>query len=185
MCLQDPAEPLNDLGRIAYRIKDIRCTFRSFHNKLDAWLETGQMSHDRTSILEVMLGNSLVAFKARRERFTQWAENESGKADMTYYRNIAAAARRGGLKGQVDSKLEGIAGAMGGTRPEDMQPNKSIPELAEDAIPPPAPASSKPADDFVANYDRLGGRLLRGEHLDLPGVDADEEVKAATENSNP
>jgi len=46
LCLQDPADSYNDLGKKSFAIKDIQATFKSLHEYLDGVLKPGAEEKD-------------------------------------------------------------------------------------------------------------------------------------------
>lgn len=69
LCLQDPADPSNDLGARAHRIMDIRMTFRTLSRKLKDWLNNeGEVDAKGADPLQPFLGHILGHIQSKRRR---------------------------------------------------------------------------------------------------------------------
>lgn len=173
MCLQDPADPKNDLGRGVYRIKDIKATFRSFKDKYVEWIVSGDIKRGHTSLLQGMLGNSMLNFRTRRERFLEWADTKSGKTEIAHFRSVSNSV----FKVLTDQKNEtatqqetlgnpNLTNAMEGfSLSNAMQASSSAHTTTTKA------SSFKPEDDFMEDYVRLsGGHVTQNikDDTDLP-----------------
>jgi non-canonical poly(A) RNA polymerase PAPD5/7 len=65
LCLQDPADPLNDLGRKGYGFKHIQATMGHLLKKLRKY--TAHENHGTTSILAPLVGSCFKTYSKRRE----------------------------------------------------------------------------------------------------------------------
>ena len=65
LCLQDPADPLNDLGRKTFGIKHIFETIRQL--RIDLMARMADPPKAGESLLEMIVGPSYVMFKGRRK----------------------------------------------------------------------------------------------------------------------
>lgn len=65
LCLQDPADPLNDLGRKTFGIKHIFETIRQL--RIDLMARMADPPKAGESLLEMMVGPSYAMLKGRRK----------------------------------------------------------------------------------------------------------------------
>jgi hypothetical protein len=70
LCLRDPADETNDLGRKGACIKHVQKTFKHIAWKLDAQLRTGKTAFAH-SFLQTMVGDTYMLNFARRQRLEQ------------------------------------------------------------------------------------------------------------------
>jgi non-canonical poly(A) RNA polymerase PAPD5/7 len=66
LCLQDPADPLNDLGRKAYGWKHIQATFKTLRGSIDQQMANSRLEGWKGSIIAKAVGPCFEAYKARR-----------------------------------------------------------------------------------------------------------------------
>lgn len=55
LCLQDPADPFNDVGKKSFAIKDVQTTLQFLHADMSARLEGETLRKDQPKRLEPML----------------------------------------------------------------------------------------------------------------------------------
>ena len=70
LCLQDPADATNDLGRKGFSIKHVQATFRAIEKELKKNIQDNQ----KTSLLAPLVGCSYALFKDRREKLEDYGE---------------------------------------------------------------------------------------------------------------
>jgi len=82
LCLQDPANPLNDLGAKAFAIKHIQAVFRRAKSNLEKQIQAFEASPPsrarkdrwrRMALLDTLVGGDYLWFKLRREEVARWA----------------------------------------------------------------------------------------------------------------
>jgi non-canonical poly(A) RNA polymerase PAPD5/7 len=86
LCLRDPADETNDLGRKALSIKHVQATFR----KLSYDLTRDTKTNTRTSLLEKLVGPSYMLNKARRGKLRQHGNHLSKRLNV----DLAVKAKR-------------------------------------------------------------------------------------------
>lgn len=78
LCLQDPADATNDLGKKGFGIKHIQATFQAIEKELRKNIQDNQ----KTSLLAPLVGCSYALFKDRREKLEDYGEiNRHSDAD--------------------------------------------------------------------------------------------------------
>lgn len=73
LCLQDPADPLNDLGRKGFGIKHIKETIRALELTTRKRVE----SNEAGSILAPLVGGSYALYQARRVKLEEYGHEIS------------------------------------------------------------------------------------------------------------
>jgi non-canonical poly(A) RNA polymerase PAPD5/7 len=66
LCLQDPADPLNDLGRKGYGWKHIQATFKTVRGSINQQMANSNREGWKGSIIAKAVGPCFEAYKARR-----------------------------------------------------------------------------------------------------------------------
>ncbi|OCK84489.1 hypothetical protein K432DRAFT_345033 [Lepidopterella palustris CBS 459.81] len=74
LCLQDPAEATNDLGKKGFGIKHIQKTFMTLEKELRKDLQ----ENTRASLLAPLVGSSYVLFKNRRKKMEEYGSSNEG-----------------------------------------------------------------------------------------------------------
>lgn len=131
-----------------------------------------------------MLGHSLQTFRNRREQFLAWVDTKAGKSNIAYNRGIAQGAARGTLKGREDDVVAKPQ-VLEDQDPQDPSTARQRGQ-SEDANTE-SLSTGTPVEEFVANYERLGGKLITKNIADdvnephtLVSTDSDEEVAIDT-----
>lgn len=96
LCMQDPANPLNDLGCKAYNIKHVQALFRDARTKL--WTLFQKFDHlppsmDKwapSAILDPLVGADYRWFQSRRVRIARWGRLCSPNAHVPMLRRVAS-----------------------------------------------------------------------------------------------
>ncbi|KAI9881174.1 MAG: hypothetical protein M1830_007152 [Pleopsidium flavum] len=92
LCLQDPANPLNDLGAKAYAIKHIKAVFRTAKKMLEDRIQVFDASPPsrakndrwrRMALLDLLVGGDYRWFRLRREGVARWAQRPSQGEEST------------------------------------------------------------------------------------------------------
>ena len=90
LCLQDPEDPDNDLGRNAWRILDIQRTFQQLSKHIKGWLgDFGPIAHKGLTPLEFLLGTTLDVVRDRRDAFRLWSFSAKGRYEVKMINNLA------------------------------------------------------------------------------------------------
>ena len=77
LCLQDPADHVNDLGKGCLRIMDIRATFGGLHRSLEKWLDHEAERQKRPDPLGSFWHKMLILTKGRRQKLNHWMESRA------------------------------------------------------------------------------------------------------------
>jgi non-canonical poly(A) RNA polymerase PAPD5/7 len=86
LCLRDPADETNDLGRKALSIKHVQATFRKLSYDLDRDIKI----NTRASLLDKLVGPAYLLNKERRAKLRQHGNNLSEQMKTS----LAAKAKR-------------------------------------------------------------------------------------------
>lgn len=90
LCLQDPANPQNDLGRGVWRILDIKRTLQELSANMKGWLhDFGPIARKKFTPLEFLLGTTLDIVRDRRDAFRLWAFSANGRTQIKKMHNLA------------------------------------------------------------------------------------------------
>jgi len=81
LCLQDPNDPMNDLGNGAWRILDILATMRDLGEKVSAFLSRpGPLGS--VQLMDTMIGDICTVVKDKRIYFARWATSPAGQMEL-------------------------------------------------------------------------------------------------------
>ncbi|OCL11532.1 hypothetical protein AOQ84DRAFT_335749 [Glonium stellatum] len=72
LCLQDPADATNDLGKKAFGIKHVQATFKAIEKELKKDIQENQ----KASLLAPLVGCSYALFKERREKLEDYGKSK-------------------------------------------------------------------------------------------------------------
>jgi non-canonical poly(A) RNA polymerase PAPD5/7 len=75
LCLRDPADPTNDLGRKAVAIKHVQKTLKALYYTLDRDVRM----NTRISLLSTLIGPSYMLYKERRHKLAEYGKRLSDK----------------------------------------------------------------------------------------------------------
>lgn len=114
LCLQDPMDPMNDLGRSMQKWSSIRHTFATFHGVMQKWLagqriraDDGKMTDD---ILGIMVGQICNGVQDKRLRFETWRRSFQGKLELEKMRRrLQEVEGRDAFEGGGPEKLSTLA----------------------------------------------------------------------------
>jgi len=81
LCLQDPNDPMNDLGNGAWRILDILATMRDLGQKVSAFL-SGPGPLGSVQLMDTMIGDICTVVRDRRVYFARWATSPAGQMEL-------------------------------------------------------------------------------------------------------
>lgn len=90
LCLQDPNDPLNDLGKSGYQILNVQVTIAKFKNALEAWLVDKEISLlQRTGrppgpeqMMSWLIGKTCNVVQDRRDSFEHWKSSGAGQIEL-------------------------------------------------------------------------------------------------------
>ena len=82
LCVQDPSDISEDIGKSCYRIMDIRMTFRVLSQRLHSWL-TAPCGKQIEDPLTPFFGKMLGSVRDRRGHLLRWAKTFSRKIEST------------------------------------------------------------------------------------------------------
>jgi len=90
LCLQDPNDPLNDLGKNAYQILSIQATLSKFKHAMEAWLEVKEISTVKRTgrpqgpeqLMDWMIGRICSTVQDRREMLDNWQSSGAGRIEL-------------------------------------------------------------------------------------------------------
>ena len=92
LCLQDPADYVNDLGKNTFTIKHIQQTFRELRYQILQKMEMGRSltedSQEQTSMLAPLLQANYLAFECQRTRIEQLVSHQEGKYSSLSERQV-------------------------------------------------------------------------------------------------
>jgi non-canonical poly(A) RNA polymerase PAPD5/7 len=103
LCLRDPADPTNDLGRKAVAIKHVQQTLKVLYYTLDRDVRM----NTRTSLLSTLIGPSYMLYQARRHKLAEygkWLSDENKKHLAVQAREVREGAKS--LESQREEKKE-------------------------------------------------------------------------------
>lgn len=155
LCLQDPSNHTNDLGRNCHAIKHIQETIRAMHRDLVSSMEAydeGRRMHgtskDEQSILLPIVGRSHELYKERRERMTA---KTLGSTPHDQSMNIAPETQKNG------NKLENLVGILTST-----SEGNQVDDTRHDAAPETPKENKKLKDQWeLPERQKQGKNLLR------------------------
>ena len=98
LCLRDPADETNDLGRKGKAIKHVQATFRHLHRLLLHDIEV----NTRPSLLDPAVGSSYTLHLARRKKLQQYGERLQRQTQQTLAEK-ARLVREADREGQNDA----------------------------------------------------------------------------------
>lgn len=90
LCLQDPNDPLNDLGKNAYQILSIQATLSRFKHAMEAWDEMKEISTVKRTgrpqgpeqLMDWMIGGTCNTVQDRRDMLENWQSSASGRIEL-------------------------------------------------------------------------------------------------------
>jgi DNA polymerase sigma len=85
LCLQDPNDPLNDLGRGSYQMLNVQATFFHLNLKLHQWTNGETIVDDEgqpSELLDWLIGDICNVVQDRRTAFAKWQASFHGKSEL-------------------------------------------------------------------------------------------------------
>lgn len=114
LCLQDPNDPTNDLGRGVQKWPSIQTTFVTLYHALQKWLAGEQIRSDddemTDDLIGFMVGRICNSVQDRRLKFETWKKSFQGKLELEKMRRrLQDVQERDAFQGGGPEKLSTLA----------------------------------------------------------------------------
>lgn len=102
LCLQDPSDRLNDLGRLSFAFLDVQAVFRFLYEHTTNYIENPGSTPGDIGPLGSFLGSSLNSVRDRRVQFEQ-AYSSEGSRDLLQFPQTKTTSELLAIRNRADA----------------------------------------------------------------------------------